>query len=108
MVDLPAPDRPVNHSTAGFWPFMRGVRLAADVEMLPVDVVRAAQREVEHARGDRRVGQLVDQDEAAERAVGARAVDRIRLEHDRAVGRDLGDADRVQRAASARRDARAC
>ena len=21
MVDLPAPDRPVNHSTAGFWPF---------------------------------------------------------------------------------------
>ena len=70
--------------------------LAADVEVLAVDVVRAAQREVEHPAGDRGVGQLVDQDEAAERAVGARALGGIRLEHDLAVGRDLGDADRIE------------
>ena len=70
MVDLPAPERPVNHSTAGFWPFRRGMRLAADVEVLAMDVLRAAQREMEHARGDGGVGELVDQDEAAERAVG--------------------------------------
>ena len=70
MVDLPAPDRPVNHSTAGFWPFSVGVRLAADVEVLAVDVERPAQREMEHPACDRRIGQLVDQDEAAERPVG--------------------------------------
>ena len=72
MVDLPAPDRPVNHSTAGFWPLSAGVGLAADVQMLAMDVERAAKREVEHPAADRRVGQLVDQDEPAERPVGAR------------------------------------
>ena len=96
MVDLPAPDRPVNHSTAGFWPLMRGVGLAADVEMLAMDVERAPKREMQHSARDRGVGQLVDQDEAAERLVRARALDRIRLEHDLAVGRDLGDADGVE------------
>ena len=96
MVDLPAPERPVNHSTAGFWPFRCGMGLAADVEVLAMDVQRAAQREMQHAAGDRRVGELVDQDEPAERLVGARALDRIRLEHDLAVGRELGHADRVQ------------
>ena len=29
MVDLPAPDRPVNHSTAGFWFFSAACALAA-------------------------------------------------------------------------------
>ena len=46
--------------------------------------------------GDRGVGQLVDQDEAAERAVGAGSFDGIGLEHDLAVGRELGDADRIE------------
>ena len=73
MVDLPAPDRPVNHSTAGCWPLIRGVGLAADVEVLAMDVERPAKREMDHPRGDRRVGQFVDQDEAAERPVRARA-----------------------------------
>ena len=67
MVDLPAPDRPVNHSTAGFWFFSAACASRRDVERLPMDVLRAAQREVQHARRDRGVGQLVDQDEAAER-----------------------------------------
>ena len=46
MVDLPAPDRPVNHSTHGFWPFSARARRLVDVERLPVDVLRAPQREV--------------------------------------------------------------
>ena len=74
-------------------PLERGMRLAADVEMLAMDVVRPAKREVEHPGRDRRVGQLVDQDEAAERPVGRTVLDRIRLEDDLAVGRDLGNAD---------------
>ena len=44
--------------------------LAADLQGLAVDVERPAQREMEHARRDRGVGQLVDQDEPAERAIG--------------------------------------
>src|SRR3546814_14813820 len=46
---------------------------------------------VEHARGDGRVGQLVDQDEAAERVVVG-----VGFEHDRFIGRQLDDADAVE------------
>ena len=49
MVDLPAPDRPVNQSTSGFWPFSAARASLVDVERLPVDVLRAAQGEVDHA-----------------------------------------------------------
>ena len=38
MVDLPAPDRPVNQSTQGFWPFSAARAPLVDVERLPVDV----------------------------------------------------------------------
>jgi hypothetical protein len=51
IVDLPAPDRPVNHSTQGRCPFS-AARAGATSSVLPVDVVRAAQREVQHARAD--------------------------------------------------------
>jgi hypothetical protein len=38
MVDLPEPDRPVNHRTAGFWPFSAARACLFDVQRLPVDV----------------------------------------------------------------------
>ena len=56
----------------------------------------AAEREVEHPARDRPIGQLVDEDEAPEDAVGARPVGRERLERNVAVGRDLRHADRVE------------
>ena len=46
-------------------PVERRVGLLVDLDRLPVDVLRAAQREVQQARADRVVGQAVDQDEAA-------------------------------------------
>jgi hypothetical protein len=51
MVDLPAPERPVNQSTPAAGPW-RGARRLVDVERLPVDVLRAAQREVDHPGAD--------------------------------------------------------
>jgi hypothetical protein len=56
-----------------------------------MDILRAAQREVQHPGANRAVGDLVDQDEAAQRAVVG-----IGLEHDRLVGRQFGHADRVE------------
>ena len=48
--------------------------LAADVDRLPMHVLGTPQCEVNHSRRDRRVGHLVDQDEAPEVAVlGVRA-----------------------------------
>ena len=69
---------------------------AADVEMLAVNVERTAQREVQHPRRHGRVGQLVDQNEAPQSAVGRAAVHRVGLECDLTVGRDLRHADAVQ------------
>ena len=57
MVDLPAPERPVNQSIAGCWRLTCGARVAVDIERLPVDVVRAPQREMDHPRADRGVGE---------------------------------------------------
>ena len=91
MVDLPAPDEAGEPQHPGRLALDPRMGLAADIERLPLDVARAAKREVDHPRRRRGVGQFVDQDEAAERAVV-----RKRLEHDRAVGIDLGDADLVE------------
>ena len=56
MVDLPAPDRPVNHSTAGLWRFSAArARLVVTSSACQWMLVRAAQREVDHAGADRRV-----------------------------------------------------
>ena len=52
MVDLPEPDRPVNHSTAGFWPFSSARALLVHVERLPMHVGGAAQAEIDHAGAD--------------------------------------------------------
>ena len=69
MVDLPEPDRPVNHSTRRLLPGLAGARRLVHVERLPMDVGGAAQREVDEAHADRVVGEAVDDDEAAEVAV---------------------------------------
>ena len=69
MVDLPEPDRPVNHRQRGVLALDRGARGLVDVEQLPVDVAGATQGEIERAGGDGGIALAVDQDEAAERAV---------------------------------------
>ena len=95
MVDLPAPDRPVNHSTAGFWSFsaacvsrltssacqwMLCARRSAKWSM-PAPTVALVSLSIRMKPPSTRLGVDV-------RVVG--------LEHDRPVGRDLGDADLVQ------------
>ena len=69
----------------------RGARGAVDLERLPRDVVRAAQRELQQAGADRVVRDAVDEDEAARVAVL-----RVRVEGDRLAQLDVDDADRVQ------------
>ena len=56
-----------------------------------MDVRRAAEREADHAGGDRLVGEAVDQDDAARVAVL-----RIGVEGDRLGGRQIDHADLVQ------------
>ena len=79
MVDLPAPDKPVNHNTHGFWLGERGARLLVHIDGLPVDVGGAPQGEVDDAHADGAVGEAVDDDEAAEVAVLAVGGERHRL-----------------------------
>jgi hypothetical protein len=69
MVDLPAPERPVNHSTRGFWPFMARAPSLSTSSACQWMFCAAAQGEVQHARAHRAVGDPVDEDEAAEVAV---------------------------------------
>ena len=83
MVDLPAPRQAGEPQHRRLLALQPGMGLAADVERLPMDILRPPQREVQHARRDRRIAELVDQDEAAERAVGRAAMlVAIGLEHD--------------------------
>ncbi len=67
------------------------MRRTIDLDRLPVDILRAPQREMQHARADGAVGDLVDQDEAAKVAVGL-----VGLERDRPVQREVADADLVE------------
>ena len=46
MVDLPEPDRPVNHRIAGFWLLASAREALSTVERLAVDVGRTAEAEV--------------------------------------------------------------
>ena len=70
MVDLPEPERPVNQSTQGCWPFSRGARRLVDGERLPMDVGRrAAAPNWIMPAPTVRIGEAVDQDEAAGLAV---------------------------------------
>ena len=68
-----------------------GMEIARHVGRLPMDILCPAQREVQHARCDGGIADLVDQDEAAQRPVLF-----IGLEHDLLVGRQVGDTDGVQ------------
>ncbi len=62
-----------------------------------MDILCPSKREMQHSGGDRRIVQLVDQDEAAERAIGRPAmVIAIGFEHQRAIGGDLRYADGIQ------------
>ena len=56
MVDLPAPERPVNQRTKAFWSFCAARARPVDPDRLPMDVLRPAQREMDDAGGNRLVG----------------------------------------------------
>ena len=104
IVDLPAPDRPVNQSDARPLALERRARRLVDVERLPVDVGGAPQREADHARADGLVGEPVDQDEAAGVAVRRRR-DRRRSARSSC---EVADADLVQLERLRGQRARAC
>src|SRR5215471_983203 len=76
---------------AGPLPLLPRAQLLVDVERLPVDVLRTAQREVDEAGADGTVGDAVDEDEAAEGAIV-----RVGLEGDRLIELDLAHADVVE------------
>ena len=69
----------------------RGSGGLVHVEVLQVDVVRAPQREMQHAGADRVVAHAVDDDESAGVAVA-----HIRIEGDALVERDVAHADLVE------------
>ena len=96
MVDLPAPDRPVNHSTAGFWPLSAAwvSRLTSRCWRWMLSDRRSAKWSIPQATVA--LVSLSIRMKPPSALLGLDAFDRIRLEHDLAVGRDLGDADRVE------------
>jgi hypothetical protein len=61
------------------------------VKILPVDVLRAAERKVDHADADRVVRAPVDDDEGPRLAIA-----RIRIKGDRRARRDIAEADLVE------------
>ena len=91
MVDLPAPDSPVNQTIAGVWCF------SAARSALPISsgcqwmIGSPPQAEIDHAGADSMVGEPVDDDEGAGPAVLA-----IGIERDRHVGREIAEADVVE------------
>ena len=78
IVDLPAPDRPVNQTMAGFCLFSAARSRLADEERLPVDVGAAPQPEGDHAGADGMIGEAVDDDEGAGPAVLVVGIERDR------------------------------
>src|SRR3546814_8230699 len=67
------------------------MRLAGDIDRLPMDVLAAAQREMDHAGGNRAVAHPVNQDEAPQIGVIG-----IGLERYSPVQGDVAHANRVQ------------
>ncbi len=63
MVDLPAPDNPVNQTIARRLPLQRGALGLADGQGLPIDIGGTAQGESDHAGRDGPVGVSIDHDE---------------------------------------------
>ena len=92
IVDLPAPDRPVNHRIAGRWCLSARARLAGYRQVVAMDIGRAAQAVGDHARRRGFVGEAVDQDEGAGLAVVG-----IGIEGDRHRRREIAEADLVER-----------
>src|ERR1700728_2980456 len=72
-------------------PLQRRTRLLVDVERLPVNILRSAQREVQRTGGQRVMRDAIDQNEAAEIAATG-----VWLECDRAVELELADANLVE------------
>ena len=66
MVDLPAPDRPVNHSSRGLLVLERGMGVAVDVDRLPMDVLARRSAKWSMPAATVALADLVDQDEAAQ------------------------------------------
>ena len=95
MVDLPEPDRPVNHSTAGCWPFSAARAALSTSSACQWMLVARRRPKCDHAGADRRVGVAVDQDEGAGVAVVAHR-DRTRP----ARRSRFAEADLVERRAS--------
>ena len=92
MVDLPAPERPVYQRTQARCCLMAARAALVHLQRLPVDVLRAAQREVQHAGADRLAGQPIDDQEAARVVVRP-----IGIEGDVAIEVHVADADLVHR-----------
>ena len=91
IVDLPAPDSPVNQTIAGFCFFSAARSLLPIEKRLPVNVGRAAQAERDHAGADRAVRVAVDDDEGAGLPVLL-----VGIEDDRRRRRDVAEADVVE------------
>ena len=91
IVDLPAPDRPVNQTMAGFCLLSAARCGLADQERLPVDIGAAPQPEGDHAGADRMIGEAVDDDERAGAAILV-----VGIEGDREARRQVADRDVVE------------
>ena len=103
IVDLPDPDRPVNHTTAGpwsFWPARAALSTFTSCQWMLCER-RSAKCSRPGTDGD--VGQLVDDDEAT-----GVAVDVVGVERDRPIEADVAHADLVQLERRSPRDGRAC
>ena len=95
MVDLPAPDRPVNHSTAGFCPFSAAwvSRLTSRCWRWMFDARRSA-KWIIPAATVALVNLSIRMNPPS--TCWVRAGHRIRFEHEVAVDQHFGDPDRVQ------------
>ena len=91
MVDLPEPDSPVNHSTAGFWFF--SAACASRLMSSACQWTFCARRRVKWSMPAATVALVILSIRMKPPSV---AVVGIGFEHDRPVGREFGDADGVQ------------
>ena len=97
-VDLPDPDSPVNHTVAPASPWRSQRRRPIDGGAVPGDVAGRSRRgERDHAGGDRLVGHLVDQHEAAGRPGCGGSRRRRRLGRPQRHEADLVERQRVGR-----------
>ena len=91
MVDLPAPERPVSHSTQARCPFWRARTCLSTSSACQCTFCERRSAKLIRPAPTVLVAQPVDEDEAAERAVVG-----VRLERDRPVELQLAHADVVQ------------